>query len=151
LIILSDHGEAFWEHDAWEHGNTLYDELLRVPLVIRPPGGRRAQGGRLARTARAANPVSTIDLYPTILDLARAPPAGRASGVSFLPILEGGRAPRGLRSRVRMSENAHTACVYGGAVRDARYKLVYAPPDSVREDIEVPVGRGAHTALYDLR
>ena len=38
VIVTSDHGEAFYEHKAWFHRNSLYDEVLRVPLVIRGPG-----------------------------------------------------------------------------------------------------------------
>jgi len=37
LIILSDHGEEFYEHQGWEHGHTLYDELVRIPLIVRYP------------------------------------------------------------------------------------------------------------------
>ena len=39
IIVASDHGEEFWEHDGFEHGHTLYNEVLRVPLMIKLPGG----------------------------------------------------------------------------------------------------------------
>ncbi len=60
IIVLSDHGEAFAEHGSYSHGHGLYDELLRVPLLVRYPGGR------LAGTVddRAA---SLLDVLPTIL------------------------------------------------------------------------------------
>ena len=35
VLITSDHGEEFWEHGGFEHGHTLYDELLRVPMILR--------------------------------------------------------------------------------------------------------------------
>ncbi len=38
LILSSDHGEEFWEHQGFEHGHTLYNELLRVPLIVKLPG-----------------------------------------------------------------------------------------------------------------
>jgi arylsulfatase A-like enzyme len=58
VIISSDHGEEFWEHDGFDHGKTLYEEVIRVPLVVRFPEGR---GGV------SDAPVAVIDLAPTIL------------------------------------------------------------------------------------
>ena len=39
LGVVADHGEAFWEHGAHGHGSQLYDEQIRVPMLVRPPGG----------------------------------------------------------------------------------------------------------------
>ena len=60
VVFFSDHGEEFWDHGAFEHGHTLYDELLRVPLVIRAP---EMPAGRITE------PVSLLDVTPTVLDL----------------------------------------------------------------------------------
>ncbi|MEE4271613.1 MAG: sulfatase [Thermoanaerobaculales bacterium] len=62
IVFTSDHGEEFWEHGGLEHGHTLYDELLRVPLVVKParPG---ASGLRLSA------PVSIVQIVPTLLEL----------------------------------------------------------------------------------
>ena len=57
VLIVSDHGEEFWDHGGFEHGHTLYDELLRVPLVARGPG---LEAGRFDA------PTSLLDLAPTI-------------------------------------------------------------------------------------
>jgi len=70
LVITSDHGESWGERaetahlaDVFDlHGNTLYDEVLRVPLIIRPPGG--CAGRRIRDLTR------TVDLLPTLADLA---------------------------------------------------------------------------------
>jgi len=43
LGVLADHGEAFWEHGAHGHGSQLYDEQIRVPMLVRPPGGTEAR------------------------------------------------------------------------------------------------------------
>lgn len=43
LVVLSDHGEEFFDHGGWEHGYTLYNELIRIPLVIKLPGEKRAR------------------------------------------------------------------------------------------------------------
>jgi hypothetical protein len=43
LVVLSDHGEEFHDHGEWEHGHTLYQELTRIPLVVKLPGQRRGE------------------------------------------------------------------------------------------------------------
>ncbi len=65
LVITADHGEAFGEHGQMLHNTTVYEEMVRVPLVIRPPA-RWALEPRVLRT-----PVSTVDLLPTLASLAR--------------------------------------------------------------------------------
>jgi hypothetical protein len=60
VVFLSDHGEEFLEHGGWVHGHTLYDELVRVPLVVKYPGQRDA-GRRVARQ------VQLVDVLPTVL------------------------------------------------------------------------------------
>jgi len=41
IVVLSDHGEEFYDHSSWEHGHTLYRELIKIPLVIKYPGNKR--------------------------------------------------------------------------------------------------------------
>jgi len=61
IIFTSDHGEEFWEHGGYEHGHSLYNEVLRVPLIIKPP---------MPDSDREINQtVSTLSITPTILDL----------------------------------------------------------------------------------
>jgi arylsulfatase A-like enzyme len=60
IALTSDHGEELYDHRGWDHALTLYDELLRVPLVLRWPG-------RLPRGARVAAPVALLDLAPTLV------------------------------------------------------------------------------------
>ncbi len=62
VVVTSDHGELFGEHDLTGHGNSLYLDLLHVPLIIRAPG---VTDGTRIETA-----VSLVDLYPTLLELA---------------------------------------------------------------------------------
>ncbi|MDJ0520827.1 MAG: sulfatase [Planctomycetota bacterium] len=82
LVITSDHGEAFGEHGIIAHGRQLYDELIRVPLVMRGPepfsGGRVVEGG-----------VGLIDILPTFLDHIGGVPITGVQGRSFLPLLRG--------------------------------------------------------------
>ncbi len=65
IIFTSDHGEEFWEHEKWGHGHSVYDELLRVPLLIKLPGS--------ATTGTIESTVPTQALLPTILDLCGIP------------------------------------------------------------------------------
>lgn len=65
LVITSDHGEEFWEHGSVGHAKTVYEELTRVPLIIRMPGAD-------ARTVTL--PVETIDVLPTLAAAIGAPP-----------------------------------------------------------------------------
>lgn len=83
VVITSDHGEAFGEHGMIRHGFELWEELVRVPLIVKVPGvaARRV-------TARR----SAIDVVPTLLDLCKVPFAARSetdflSGQSLLPDL----------------------------------------------------------------
>jgi arylsulfatase A-like enzyme len=60
VVFLSDHGEEFLDHGDWVHGHTLFDELVRVPLVVKFPGRRHA-GRRVERQ------VQLVDVLPTVL------------------------------------------------------------------------------------
>lgn len=83
IVFTSDHGEEFGEHGwyGW-HSHTLYDELLRVPLVIRFPEAQYA-GKRVRR------PVRSLDIGPTVLEVLGVPTPGQFSGVSLLEVMEG--------------------------------------------------------------
>lgn len=80
LVVASDHGEAFGEHDSKFHGNTLYDELLRVPLIV---------AGPRVSPRQVDVPVSLIDLGPTILDWFGVPTPATFMGESLVPFLLG--------------------------------------------------------------
>ena len=86
VLVTSDHGEEFHEHGGWTHGQSLYEELVRVPLVIRAPKGGPGAGRRVDA------PVSLVDLLPTILDLAGVASSAKPSGRSLAPLLRGEKA-----------------------------------------------------------
>ncbi len=67
IILVADHGEAFLEHDTIEHGKSLGQEELQVPLIIRFPSGRFAG-------LRVKERVSMVDVFPTVLAQARVDP-----------------------------------------------------------------------------
>lgn len=64
LVVTSDHGEEFLEHDRLDHGHTVYEELIRVPLMFYLPGR--------PRSIVVEGPVSLTELFPTLLDYAGA-------------------------------------------------------------------------------
>jgi arylsulfatase A-like enzyme len=82
VVFVSDHGEAFAEHGSWQHGNTLYSELIRVPLVVRFPDG--SGRGRVVTEV-----VRQVDLLPTLLDYLGAPLPAGLHGRSLLPLVRG--------------------------------------------------------------
>jgi arylsulfatase A-like enzyme len=79
IILLSDHGEEFLDHGRWGHWESnLYDEILRVPLIIQMPGW---SGNQVIRRQ-----VRLLDLMPTILDLCGCPLPNDLMGVSLAPL-----------------------------------------------------------------
>jgi arylsulfatase len=77
ILITSDHGEAFSEHGLVEHQRVLYQELIRVPLLVKLPAGQEPP-------LQPAGPVSLVDLFPTILATAGIPHgAGSGAGSIF--------------------------------------------------------------------
>ena len=83
LVVTSDHGEGFWEHERLLHGHAPYEEQIRVPLVLRFP-----QWMNIAPARRSA-PVGLIDVMPTLLDLAGLPVPSQCRGKSLAPVLSG--------------------------------------------------------------
>jgi arylsulfatase A-like enzyme len=86
VVVTSDHGEEFGEHypdHAGDHGHSLYDNLIRVPLIVFDPTARHSDAGR-----RVTAQVRTLDVMPTVLDrlgVASPPVDGR----SLEPLLRG--------------------------------------------------------------
>ncbi len=81
LILLSDHGEEFFDHGGVLHSRTLYDELIRIPLVLVGPGIPAGKG--------IEQQVRLIDVMPTILDICRIKEPRDIAGISLLPLLTG--------------------------------------------------------------
>jgi arylsulfatase A-like enzyme len=93
VVIQSDHGEGFGEHGYSFHGQQLYEDQIRVVLVVRAPG---------AKVGVRPRPVMLLDLYPTLLAIARGTPLaeqvptqdfGLGDPISLVPTLIGARLP----------------------------------------------------------
>lgn len=112
VVLFADHGEGFGEHGVYSHGLDLHDEALRVPLVVWTSG---------VRAGPRAEPVSLLDLHPTLLNLAGLRAAEPVSGASLVSSLFGGPSAA-LAERALFAENYAFV-----ALRRGRYKLVYDP------------------------
>jgi arylsulfatase A-like enzyme len=116
LVISSDHGEAFGEHGTFQHTKTLYEEVLRVPLMVEG-------AGIVARTID--DHVGLIDLGPTILDLFGVDTPGTYLGQSLVPLLRGGSVAL---TRPLLSEGRLRRALYFGdsikVIDDPRRKVV---------------------------
>jgi arylsulfatase A-like enzyme len=119
LVVTSDHGEGFGEHGHLGHGRQMYDELLRIPLVMRGPapfaGGRVADGS-----------VSLMDVMPTFLDWIGAPPVPNVDGASMLPVLRGASPGRPVVAEEALSSENMQRDVEASvaSVRTAAWKYV---------------------------
>jgi len=116
LVVTSDHGEAFWEHGVRGHGLHVYEEFVRVPLLVRIPGFP-ALAGREVDT-----PVQLVDLLPTLVELAGLdPPEWGPVGASWVPWFV--RDRDGTRPPVAWFRN-HVGGEWIYGVRDGRWKYV---------------------------
>ncbi|HUU84147.1 MAG TPA: sulfatase [Phycisphaerae bacterium] len=82
VVLLADHGIEFFEHGLKAHRHTLYDEVIRIPLIVRYPG--RVTPGR-----RYATQVRMIDVAPTILDLCGLEVGSGMMGQRLTPLFAG--------------------------------------------------------------
>ncbi len=82
VVVTADHGESLGAHGAMSHGGVPYQDVVRVPLILRLPDGRWA-GSRIDK------PVALVDLAPTLLELAGAEVPKAFVGRSLIPLLDG--------------------------------------------------------------
>jgi arylsulfatase A-like enzyme len=83
LVITSDHGEEFFDHAMWGHGHSLFNEVVRIPLIIRFPPEVPA-GTEVTALA------SLVDVFPTLLDLSGIEDSVDVAGHSLVPLMHAG-------------------------------------------------------------
>ncbi len=108
LIITSDHGEEFGDHGRVDHFLTQYQEVLRVPLIMRGP--------TIAPGQRINTPVSLVDLVPTVLSMTAQPPLQNSDGLDLTLLFEG----EGDRDFLERTQ-------YGEAGGGITYETIVAP------------------------
>lgn len=142
IAFVSDHGESLWSHrEFYAHGGTSqYNELIRVPLIIKPAAGDRYRRGAVVKTR-----VRAFDLMPTLLELAGIQlEEDELDARSLLPFLRSTNYVEIGRDRVAFSQSSASAALLNG-----RWKYI------------MPVGKGTDRAnprkpalrrevLYDL-
>ena len=115
LVVTSDHGEEFGEHGGRFHGKTLYEEMTRVPLLIRIPN----VAGRLVKT-----PLGQMDIAPTLLGLLGLPIPASFRGHNHAVALNAGTEIDAKPVVLEVLPDSK----YGGhliAVRAGQYKVIY--------------------------
>ncbi len=111
VVFLSDHGEEFYDHGSFGHGMWLWNELLRVPLVVKPD--RRPGAGAAAQ--RFSERVRVLDLMPTLLARLGVPaPAEGLMGVDLRAAFEGGELPE---LPVLAEEEYDKSCLIAGPLK----------------------------------
>jgi arylsulfatase A-like enzyme len=126
VVLTSDHGEEFYDHRNWGHGQSVYDELARIPLLVRHP--RTFPAG-----ARVERPVMLVDVMPTILELAGAGPLDGLPGRSLLTRPDAPEA----------SDEALVELIY-------RYGWASALVRGQEKVVRMVRGEDDRTTLYDL-
>ena len=109
IVLWSDHGYHIGEKEKY-HKSTLWEEAARVPLIVVAPGVA-APGGKSNR------PVSLIDVYPTLVELAGLRPPPGLDGESLAPLLRNPRAPRATPAVTTLQGKHH-------AVRTERWRYI---------------------------
>ncbi len=127
LIISADHGEAFGEHNLYRHAFEIWENLIRVPLIIKVPGGT---------PRHVSERRSALDLAPTILDLMRVPAPPEFMGRSLVPELYGATPDDREPIVSELTEDSHNPP--RRAVIQGDYKLIV-------------FGNGVRYSLFDIK
>lgn len=129
VILISDHGEEFGDHGRWQHGMTLNEEQLRVPLIVKLPHGR-------SRGTRIGHVVEQIDVAPTVLNLV---------GLGRRPEMQG-------FDLLQPADRAHDSVAFALLARQPRYRHVESIVEGDRKLIhyEIYDRPRRRSELFDL-
>jgi arylsulfatase A-like enzyme len=109
LVITADHGEAFGEHGLYGHGYALFDEFNHVPLIIKMPYAK--EGKRIKELAQS------IDIMPTILEMAGIEVPHQAQGKSLVSLMNGANTSP-------LNEYIFAEIPQGKSIRSQEWKLL---------------------------
>ena|GEM_PF-396785 len=132
IVFVSDHGEEFLDHGGWQHGHTLFDELIHVTLMMKLP----SSFAPAAHDVSVDSLVTIMDVIPTILELLEIPRPAETHGNSLFPLIRGdtGGAPQ----QVICEQNLNEFTLF--AVRTPKYKYILRTRPHERKrlyDVEV--------------
>jgi arylsulfatase A-like enzyme len=137
LVLTSDHGEEFLEHGGLQHGYTLYSEVIRVPLIFRYPP-RIPEG-----TVIEDRIVQSLDLAPTVLDLAGIERPAGMQGQSLVPLI------RGIEPAWRPYAISESPFADKKALIAGKWKYIYTPGTRPLNPV-LRVEKAPGRSLYNL-
>ncbi len=139
IVFLADHGEEFLDHGQWLHGRSVFDELIRIPLVVKFPG-RRGAGERVTQQVQA------VDIVPTVLENERVPIPSGLAGHPLQRVLEGkaGRTPA-------ISEISHRGIVAQGVRTEGDKYIRRFGPEQDELYYDLAKDPKEQTSLLDAR
>ena len=119
ILVTADHGEAFYEHGIMEHVAELHDPVMRVPFIL---------SGATPHDRVIDDQVRTIDMMPTLLDLAHIAPPKDIPGRSLVPLLRGEKVDPAPAAAIHFpnGEPEYTLVLY-------LWKLFFRPKSNARE------------------
>jgi arylsulfatase A-like enzyme len=117
VVVVSDHGDQFYEHGSVGHGDTVYQELVHVPLMIHAPGVFPA--GKVVHAD-----VEVMDLYATLLDLAGIKATPAAEGTTLAPLA---RDEVGVTPRAALTVDGQVS----RGLKVQRYRMVHRGPGRI--------------------
>jgi arylsulfatase A-like enzyme/Flp pilus assembly protein TadD len=125
IILTSDHGEGLGDHGEQGHGLLLYEEAVRVPLIIKPAASE-------VWRRRVPDPVQLVDVLPTIADFARAPLPDGLDGESLTPLFDESetRSPR-IAYAESLLGRLHFGWSPAASVTDGRFRYVRTTRDEL--------------------
>lgn len=142
VVFTADHGEAMDEHGTPGHGRTLYDEVLRVPLVVWSPG---------ARPGRRDDPVSTVDIAPTLLAAAGVDPENTDPRMGGLALGENLAPGAPLPQRMLFAERIFDASHELKAIIRWPHKAIIDPESQHRELYDLATDPAEEENLWGQR
>jgi arylsulfatase A-like enzyme len=140
ILLTADHGEAFYDRGHWQHSQTLHEELIRIPLIVKWPGA--------SPRGRVRAQVSQVDIFPTVLSAAGVTPP-TSDGIDLLEFVKESAEAKKRRSVI--SENAWRSPVGWArkiSIRTEKQKYIVtlsAPPG-----VEPTEDHLEQEELYDL-
>jgi arylsulfatase A-like enzyme len=128
VIVTSDHGEELFEHGGFDHGDSLYDEVMRVPLIFHWPG-------KLPAGQEVRDPVALIDILPTLVELVGGSAEAPVQGRSLVPYLTGqpplpDAAEREIYGDGLVTGRGSLWCIWSG-----RHKYILTRGETDREEL----------------
>lgn len=143
IVLTSDHGEEFWEHGAMGHGQSLYQELIGVPLLVKPPA---SWGAETPRTVESL--VEIRQITPTILEAAGTSSPEGVTAQSLVPLILDSDDSQAAGDGYVVAESPEEL-----AVRSGRWKLVAARDGTSYElyDLAADPGETRNLAFDERR